>query len=368
MTGKDFDFALMKYGKGRWYSSPPDFMTHILYNMRQQLTFQLDPLKLTREPPRIYLDIADNPQVGATALLHEGEYFIAINHGTFHVLSDLFWRQLADSRILRHVGNPDSEAMDPGDMTDYFASFQDLTTLGHSGNYHLRQPNDPFRSDIGRVLMHCAVSFLLEHELSHILFGHLAYIANNGTAIPKLDRQTMELQADMTATLRAGLVVYRGSTTDTLFSMLANFDEVTRLALFYYAVSTMVRVHGYQGYWEDTTGVKNHPSNPIRQNIIANYVHTLAEKAGVTVAVEELWQKLLLSLVETEKAYAYLTGTTLNLRPFNKKNLWRNPIHKAVHENWNPLREMLLPYTYKSVLPWDKWSTPDLWMNEPLEE
>jgi len=304
--------------------------------------------------------------LGASTFIYNGQYFIALNHGSFHVLGDLFSRLLSDSRVLTWVGNAQAESTDPGDMVDYYTSFDELVDKAHNGQYHFRSPIDPFRRDVAFLLTKCALCFLIEHELSHILFGHLDFLeTRGGNAANRLDRQTMEFQADITATLRSGLVVLRGVRGKTDFALLSRFSEVERILLFHFAVSLLIRIHGNEGYFEDSTGTKNHPPNHLRWGVHASYLHPLAQKAGVDVTIEELWTRVILQLNESEKAYTYLTGQVLNVRPyFSKEYQWRSAMHRAIHENWNPMREKMLNFTYINVLPWEPWKAPDHWAKD----
>jgi len=105
MISSDFDSGLRLNGRGEWYSSPPDYMTVILGGLRSVVRLQSNTPELLKSPPAIHLDLARNSQLGASTFIYNGQYFIALNHGSFHVLGDLFSRLLSDSRVLTWVGN-----------------------------------------------------------------------------------------------------------------------------------------------------------------------------------------------------------------------------------------------------------------------
>jgi hypothetical protein len=117
--------------------------------------------------PPIYFDYVNNTSLNAWAGKDvKGQYFIGVTFGTFVILRLLFMRMLADARALPEIGDPSHESSSLPLLNDLCVNTR-LVELG--------APKDPDRLKFAVTAFEAAFSFLIRHEITHILHGHLEH-------------------------------------------------------------------------------------------------------------------------------------------------------------------------------------------------
>jgi hypothetical protein len=219
MNAADFNDALLQYG-GRLTPSQLDVSCTTLMDKYRVHAYTLIRSFRNEHPrlPPIYFDYVNNTSLNAWAVKDvKGQYFIGMTFGAFVILRLLFMRMLADARALPEIGDPSRESSSLPLLDDLCVNTR-LVELG--------APKDPDRLKFAVVAFEAAFSFLIRHEITHILHGHLEHPILNasGSILAELDlfatsassswtRQLMEYSADKYAAL---------TTASTLVSHIAD--------------------------------------------------------------------------------------------------------------------------------------------------
>lgn len=169
--------------------------------------------------PPIHFDWIENDDVNACAFLRRGKYFIGVNAGSVVYLHSLFSRTLSNPRVLPKVGDVSKEEE---------ARVPPVAIQLGRGNLHASGfvpviPKDSERQFHYEYLNHLSMGFLVSHEITHLIHGHVAYREDRlghrgisekgwkkGEPEPALTRQTLEMDADMGAAVaQVGTVMWR---------------------------------------------------------------------------------------------------------------------------------------------------------------
>ena len=167
--------------------------------------------------PPIHFYWIENDNINACAFLHQGKYFIGVNAGAVLYLHSLFSRMLSNPRVLPKVGDVSKEEE---------ARVPPLAIQLGRGNLHASGfvpiiPKDPDRQFYYEFLYHLSMGFIVSHEITHLIHGHIAYMEvrcghcgisergwKKGEPEPALTSQTLEMDADMGAAVaQAGTVM-----------------------------------------------------------------------------------------------------------------------------------------------------------------
>ena len=158
--------------------------------------------------PPIHFDWIENEDINACAFLHRGKYFIGVNAGSVVYLHSLFSRMLSNPRVLPKVGDVSKEEE---------ARVPPVAIQLGRGNLHASGfgpviPKDPDRQFHYEYLNHLSMGFLVSHEITHLIHGHIAYGEDRlghrgisergwkkGEPEPALTSQTLEMDADIGA-------------------------------------------------------------------------------------------------------------------------------------------------------------------------
>ena len=152
--------------------------------------------------PPIHFDWIENEEINACAFPHRGKYFIGVNAGTSVYFHSLFSRLLSHPRILPHIGNAANEDESRVPPTPLRIGKGELV----ASNFLPVIPKDPDRRYVYEYLNRTAFKFLIGHEITHLIHGHIAYIEDRlghrgirelgwkkGDPQPPLLRQTLEM-------------------------------------------------------------------------------------------------------------------------------------------------------------------------------
>ena len=344
---------------GRVASDPDSF--HIKETVDYLLkSYTLDS-HLIKPFPRIVFGIRDNDTVNAFATKFSDVYVIGINAGTAHVMFDLFARMLSHPAILKEVGNPAEELpyLESEKLDDY------PTELKHmyiNGNYAFRAPKNELRQQYPMHFTQLAIRYYLEHELSHVLFGHVDYNLDaqrqvfDSIRLKNFNSQTLEMDADCTALARMiHETIYLVDNPSTLPENQRKFytDHYSACSHIYFAVYNCMRIQGDVGYTNLLPGETTHPEPRQRQKMLAGMFEAMAERYPTKLDWKTLFDdKISRMMVESERAYELLTHKKLNPEVFSTKYYVNNTLSIDLLENWTSnIREKVLPYTFKPLAP-----------------
>ncbi len=135
--------------------------------------------------------------------------YIGITAAFYQALRPAFDRMLAEPSLLLTIGNPSDELGGLPNFNLLPGSAVEMPSFSVSrGDVALMSPRDPSRRWYAEWLSVFAYTFLVAHEFSHIVYGHLRLISEpsrgevpeyNGPRELNLKYQAMEVDADLAA-------------------------------------------------------------------------------------------------------------------------------------------------------------------------
>ena len=317
--------------------------------------------------PSIIYDYINNLSFNAHAFKYKEYYIIGIHGADFIILNDLFNRMLAHNDIFPKIGNPAKESSDTS-IKDYYDNVFDILNNSHQGIFKSKFPKDSKRKLYAYHITGRAMDFVFEHELAHILFGHVDYlydrygihcvseyqpseIVNQN----QFDLQTFEMNADTMALLsccsRALNTVNNNSLVHPPFrTFYKNYYQA--LSDIAFAIYNTIRVFGDGDYKNIQLGKSTHPDPRVRQLQIFSTFRTMVKawKQYFTLDYDKLHSLLIEKIKESERAYQLITGKQTNVEVFKAKYFVNNPFGMAFTDNWKKnIRNSLLKYTYVSL-------------------
>lgn len=128
--------------------------------------------------PKIALFVIESEEANACAEKTEFGYAIFVNSGLYHALNRLFRTTLAHPKTFLSIGNFFEEKMpSPSTPTSAFS------TSKYTPTHESRIPINENRLAFADHLTELTMRFVIDHELAHILAGHLDYKPQ----MPKID-------------------------------------------------------------------------------------------------------------------------------------------------------------------------------------
>jgi hypothetical protein len=324
--------------------------------------------KLIKAFPSIYVDFVDNSTFNAFAFKYYDKYIIGIHEGVVLILNDLFKRMLSHKNILSDVGDSSNELEDKS-IEGYFDNIDDMVVFGHNGRYIFLEPKDITRRQFASHLTTIALTFIFEHELSHILFGHVDFLnekyglnrlseiqGDDSPLLRNLDLQTMEMDADCTSIARccnlAINVVNKPSRIHPDYhkfysNIYSSFSDIN------FAICNVLLLFGDGNYKDTTIGKNSHPDPRIRQLMATATFESISKQWDeLEIDYNRLKDLLLKGVKDANLAYEYLTGNKINKDVFKLEYYAHHPLVQAVLDNWKySIREKLEKHTFKPLTP-----------------
>ena len=109
--------------------------------------------------------------------MYEDKAYIGLYIGSAFKIFNYFFQALSHPNFLNSIGNPKSEEYKKKNILGVTLNFNPDGTTNHT--YTNSQPmikyfpNDPVRLNYARLLSLHSIIFLIEHEIAHLLNGHL---------------------------------------------------------------------------------------------------------------------------------------------------------------------------------------------------
>jgi hypothetical protein len=123
----------------------------------------------------IYADYIDDGEFNAAAGIHDNLGLIGLNTGAILRPIEVFYGMFSHPLALPNIGNSQAEKIGPqhseGVPEDHVSLFKMRIEAGRSP--WPTQPIDPIRLDTARLCIEMAWRFLIVHEITHILHGHV---------------------------------------------------------------------------------------------------------------------------------------------------------------------------------------------------
>ena len=270
--------------------------------------------------PEIHVDFILNGKINALAFKSHDRYFIGIYTGTLFMLRSVIGRMLSDARLFHYAGDAKSERDDLGSLSGYVPD-ADVMYKKES----LYTPRDPGRRAYAAFLHDQAILFLVGHELTHVLHGHIDYLrAKRGEKVTaelewlgnrdeeeRIERQCIEVDAN-----RRSIISRIDSLRVTINNASAGSapwrpnHEDPGLMIFDWAISLNIlfRLFGDLRFSQVEPAISAYPPLALRRALC---------EASAYEAVGILWDSALMKLtqralflakMETELSFAKMLG------------------------------------------------------------
>lgn len=311
--------------------------------------------------PSVHFDFVDNKDINACAFRHRGRYFIGMNSGSVVYLHTLFSRLLSNPRVLPAVG----------DITREDEARVAPVPIRHGRVHESSQfapiiPNDPARQFHYEYLNVVALGFLMSHEITHILHGHVAYCEerlgyrgisesrwHTGEPSAAMTRQTLEMDADIGASVaQAGTALTLATSPEGRPSgELARFYRTPQEAMYHFAfgICPFFRMFGDDPVPVADAEVGTYPPWRVRQMIaIASAAYFISRRWNHELALS-CQQAMREAILEVEPAYCRTTGepmATQGLTEAFDGTGWRY-VEGTLIAHWRErLYDELLPFSF----------------------
>lgn len=311
----------------------------------------------TKPTPMVYFDFINDPTLNAVAAFSDKTGLIGFNGGGLVILYDLFSRILSHSGILREIGDPDSEKYSTPIMGNYCSNITTLKNFGDLGYEKYKQifPVDNTRKNFSWFLFDIAFDFLFNHELTHILNGHVHYVEKNKNNSDLLIFQTLEMDADCISVCK--LLAFHVRVLKKMISPPHGYEQfykdVKSLVFYiYYAIATTFRIVADNPvYKERELSDFMHDKPRVRQISIAATI-----REYFNVYFSELKDELPPDLFgnankEIESHYSLMTGKLSDKSGYHeaasKKGIQQND---RVLSKWKEIKPELNPLSYVTLV------------------
>jgi len=162
-------------------------------------------IKNTLSPFEVEFAYINSPELNAQVRLfvYEDKSYIGLNVGSALIIFNYFFQILSHPNLLSNIGNPSSEKFKKKNIKGVTFNINSAGTssLVYANGQPMIEyfPNNPIRLNYARLLSGHSIIFLIEHEIAHLLHGHLAfreYSNHSGNKLDNFSEQVLEWDAD----------------------------------------------------------------------------------------------------------------------------------------------------------------------------
>lgn len=311
--------------------------------------------------PEIHVDFILNGKINALAFKSHDRYFIGIYTGALFMLRSVIGRMLSDARLFRYAGDAKTERDDLGSLAGYVPDAEVMYK-----KESLSTPRDPVRRNYAHFLHDQAFMFLVGHELTHVLHGHIDYLRakrgekvtaelewiGDGDEQTRIERQRIEMDADRRSIIsRIDSIRLAVKNGDVGIAPWRPHPEDPGLMIFDWAISLNIlfQLFGDLRFSQVEPAKSAYPPLPLRRTFC---------EASAREAVGVLWDPtlmksatgaLLLARRETDFSFATMLGEKFDADGVRKsfEQIDRNYGDKIVKYWIETLTERLIPYSYE---------------------
>ncbi len=312
--------------------------------------------------PPIHFDYVNSSFLNAYAFKWEGHYFIGLTWGAFVILRLLFMRMLADPNAMLSIGDPHQEINDLLPLDRIISNIGSTMKLPSAGQLVIGAPQDPERLQFAVSCFEVTFSFLIRHEITHILHGHLAHpiVAATESLLPELGwkprtesafstRLVLEYDADRYASIGLGKAFMSNASApqNTGLNQRHNMSEI------FVGVGSLFRLFGDRSVVGLDLGTLPYPPVRYRQYISMTGFCDYLKIAGDMALFDLSRQVFAESFTAIEHAFPNFTKGESPIDGLREVVSTKGTDYiQRLYEEWqNRVRDELLPYTYAEFLP-----------------
>lgn len=321
-----------------------------------------------REAPKIQFGFINNPELNAVAIIAEDdEYFIGINAGTVIIIYDIFYRMLSYTNLLPQIGDPKQETLSEPSLRSFYLDADLMITCGDPDYKTLKllYPKDDTRRHYANHLVSIAIDFLIAHEVTHVLNGHLCLIkskfskshyyetSNTDSREEILLRQVLEMDADTVGATRVISNLLRHHSEQQVseqFNQLYQ-DPNTLLQSYAFSILSILRIMAESPNY-DTVPINSltHPFPRVRSHIILCNLIGYIRKDYPAIYTKLSTDLIIKIFLEVELAHKAITGIPVDKVKITKEITYGAQQASDFLERWKEVRPSLLKFTYVDLV------------------
>lgn len=171
---------------GIYYSIDPLF-----FQVKKYCNDFLKKISSPNGHPKCNFNIIDNSLCAASAKIDKnGNYYIGLNFGAYMCIINFFDLILSHPNVLTNYGDPTIENAREKVKDAQIFDCKDI----FKGDFVVLRaiPNDPVRRQLSMFFSQVALRFLIVHEYTHVLNGHLKYLQADDGAFSELTSLTRD--------------------------------------------------------------------------------------------------------------------------------------------------------------------------------
>ena len=313
--------------------------------------------KYIKNTPEVYFNFINNPLVNAKAAIKDKTGLIGFYGGGFMIIYDLFLKNLSHTDTLMQIGAPKIEKFSVPIIRNYYSDANLLVNFGNFDYEPYKQsiPIDKSRSAYAYLLFNIAFEFILNHELTHILNGHVSFVDSNPDYNNNLTFQTLEMDADcisISKILARHVRIYKGiiKGTEEYHEFYTSLNSV--IYFIYYSICTLFRIFADNAVYKLNTLTNLSHSKPRIRQVMAgatileyfnNYFVELRDELDLKVLGEVT--------AEVEKNYMSLTGLKIDIKDYEEaSSIDAKEQTRQILEHWETIRFKLTDYSYVELV------------------
>jgi hypothetical protein len=307
----------------------------------------------------------NNPGLNASVeLYNEGKFYIGLNVGSAVIIFNYFFQALSHPNLFINIGDPKSEEFKKKKVLGVTLNFNSNRTTNQTyanGQPMIEYfPNDPIRLNYARLLSLHSIIFLIEHEIAHLVNGHLELRSHHKgeNRLDSFSEQVLEWDADSWA-MSQGV----GRTIKHISQLPHEMPEPIRwiyssfendLSTWLFSIISYFLLNSSKPFDIDKLEVYNHPPAPLSATfVLSTTLECLSAKST---------EKYVLKYDEMHCGADVLKQSLETISVMKGNSIYREEIKKSVSEpalshlqrlisRWKEMRTLLEPFAYVRKLP-----------------
>ncbi|MBI5351834.1 MAG: hypothetical protein HZB50_04270 [Chloroflexi bacterium] len=313
-------------------------------------------------PFEVEFGYINSPGLNAQVVLYvlEDKAYIGLNVGSAVIIFNYFFQALSHPNLLMNIGDPKSEKYEKKKVLGVILNLNSdgafNATYGDGQPWIEYHPNDSTRLDYARLLSLHSIIFLIEHEIAHLVNGHLALRSHN--RLDSFSKQVLEWDADTWA-MSQGVA----RTIKHISQLPHEIPEPIRwvyssfengLSAWLFSVTSLFLLNSSISFDIDKLEDYDHPPSPLSASfVLSTTLEYLSAKST---------EKFIRKYEEMNHGVDVFMQSLETLSLLTGNSIYRDEIKKAYSEpalyhlqrlisRWKEIRPLLEPYAYVRKLP-----------------
>jgi hypothetical protein len=319
-------------------------------------------IRNTSSPFDVEFGYINSPKLNASVELfvYTDKAYIGLNVGAAIIIFNYFFQVLSHPNLLVNIGDPRSEKYEKKKILGVTVNINSDGTseLVYANGQPMIEyfPDDPIRLNYARLLSLHSIIFLIEHEIAHLLNGHLYLRSKNRLDI--FSNQVLEWDADTWATSQGVSRIIKHTRQlphempESVRWIYSSFE--IDLSAWLFSINSLFLLNSSMPFDNDKLENYDHVPAPVS----ASYVSSTALEYLSTKGTEELFRKYHEMHLGADVIKQCLE--TLSLLTGN--SIYKEEIKKAISEpaldhldklifRWKEMRSLLEPFANVRKLP-----------------